>query len=66
MIPVAFDYVEASSVEHALALFAENDDAKFLAGGTFPSSDDETAHRVAERPDRYRTNQGPLVYRRSQ
>jgi carbon-monoxide dehydrogenase medium subunit len=33
MIPVAFDYVEASSVEHALALFAENDDAKFLAGG---------------------------------
>lgn len=33
MIPVSFDYVEASSVEHALALFAENNDAKFLAGG---------------------------------
>lgn len=33
MIPVAFDYVEANSVEHALALFAEYDDAKFLAGG---------------------------------
>lgn len=33
MIPVSFDYIEASSVEHALALFAENDDAKFLAGG---------------------------------
>lgn len=33
MIPVSFDYVEATSVEHALALFAEHDDAKFLAGG---------------------------------
>ncbi len=33
MIPASFDYVEATSVEHALALFAEHDDAKFLAGG---------------------------------
>lgn len=33
MIPVSFDYVEATSVDHALALFAEHDDAKFLAGG---------------------------------
>jgi carbon-monoxide dehydrogenase medium subunit len=33
VIPVSFDYVEATSVDHALALFAEHDDAKFLAGG---------------------------------
>ena len=33
MIPVSFDYVEAISVGHALALFAEHEDAKFLAGG---------------------------------
>ena len=33
MIPVSFDYVEATSVAHAIALFAEHDDAKFLAGG---------------------------------
>ena len=34
MIPVAFDYVRAESVEHALALLTEHgDDAKLLAGG---------------------------------
>ncbi len=34
MIPVAFDYVRATSAEHALALLAEHgDDAKLLAGG---------------------------------
>lgn len=33
MIPASFDYVEATSVEHAIALFAEHEDAKFLAGG---------------------------------
>ena len=34
MIPAAFDYVRAGSVEHALALLAEHgDEAKLLAGG---------------------------------
>ncbi|MEC8999133.1 MAG: xanthine dehydrogenase family protein subunit M [Actinomycetota bacterium] len=34
MIPVAFDYERATSVEHALSLLAEHgDDAKLLAGG---------------------------------
>ena len=34
MIPAAFDYVRADSVEHAIALLAEHgDDAKLLAGG---------------------------------
>lgn len=34
MIPVAFDYERAESVEHALALLSEHgDDAKLLAGG---------------------------------
>jgi len=34
MIPVAFDYVRATSVDHALALLTEHgDDAKLLAGG---------------------------------
>jgi aerobic carbon-monoxide dehydrogenase medium subunit len=34
MIPAAFDYVRADSVDHAVALLAEHgDDAKLLAGG---------------------------------
>lgn len=33
MIPASFDYLEASSIDHAIALFAEHGDAKFLAGG---------------------------------
>src|SRR6476620_5549655 len=34
MIPAAFDYVRADSVDHALALLAEHgDDAKLIAGG---------------------------------
>ena len=33
MIPVAFDYEVAESVDHALDLLARNEDAKLLAGG---------------------------------
>ena len=33
MIPAAFDYEVADSVEHALALLSDNPDAKVLAGG---------------------------------
>ena len=33
MIPASFEYVEATSVQHALELHAQHDDAKFLAGG---------------------------------
>lgn len=33
MIPVAFDYEVAESVEHAVALLGEREDAKLLAGG---------------------------------
>jgi aerobic carbon-monoxide dehydrogenase medium subunit len=33
MIPAAFDYEVAESVEHATALLGERDDAKLLAGG---------------------------------
>ena len=33
MIPAAFDYEVAESVDHAIALLGERDDAKLLAGG---------------------------------
>lgn len=33
MIPAAFDYARASSVEEAISLLGSNDDAKLLAGG---------------------------------
>jgi carbon-monoxide dehydrogenase medium subunit len=33
MIPAAFDYEVAESVEHAVSLLAEREDAKLLAGG---------------------------------
>ncbi|MGH3386378.1 MAG: FAD binding domain-containing protein, partial [Nocardioidaceae bacterium] len=33
MIPAAFDYHAPSTVDEALALLAEHDDAKVLAGG---------------------------------
>ena len=33
MIPAPFDYEVAESVEHALSLLQERDDAKLLAGG---------------------------------
>ena len=33
MIPASFDYVVADSVDHAVSLLAEHDDAKVLAGG---------------------------------
>jgi carbon-monoxide dehydrogenase medium subunit len=33
MIPAAFDYVRANTLDEALALLAENEDAKILAGG---------------------------------
>ncbi|MBI5088027.1 MAG: FAD binding domain-containing protein [Actinobacteria bacterium] len=33
MIPASFDYIEADSVEHALALLAHHDDSKLIAGG---------------------------------
>ena len=33
MIPAAFDYARADSVEHALELLGSNEDAKILAGG---------------------------------
>src|SRR6476620_7650838 len=34
MIPAAFDYVRADSIDHAVALLAEHgDDAKLIAGG---------------------------------
>jgi aerobic carbon-monoxide dehydrogenase medium subunit len=33
MIPAAFDYARAESVDHAIELLSENEDAKILAGG---------------------------------
>ena len=33
MIPAAFDYVEAESIQHALALLGQHDDSKLIAGG---------------------------------
>jgi carbon-monoxide dehydrogenase medium subunit len=33
MIPAQFDYVRANTIDEALSLLAQNEDAKILAGG---------------------------------
>ncbi|HEY6677852.1 MAG TPA: FAD binding domain-containing protein, partial [Actinomycetota bacterium] len=33
MIPAPFDYARAESVDHAIELLSDNDEAKIIAGG---------------------------------
>ena len=57
MIPAAFDYRRATSIDDALAALAGGD-AKVLAGGHEPAAADEAAARAAVDARRYRPSGG--------